>query len=299
MKCPHCGAEIISGKFCESCGSQISVEMLKEQEQLNKSCCKKCGSTNVAISREKQGEFKSKTGTTVVRNTVAVCKDCGFTWYPNGESEKKTRKTWLWVLGWIFIFPVPLTIILLKNQKLKKWLKIVIIAIAWILYLLIGFSGNNSQSSNENKEPIENVISSEDTVPDEENNIATTDSDKKETTYTIIGEKTGKYGKIITLNKDTDMPVDKYLYKLPAGKYKVTTNDTTMASVFVVKDETGIEEDNTDYPEILQYVSEGYNLMVGDDLNGHASDSCEISISKDESFQVVGTSKLTFTKIDE
>ena len=44
MKCPNCGAEIESGKFCEFCGAQLSTEMLKEQEQLNKQGCPKCGS---------------------------------------------------------------------------------------------------------------------------------------------------------------------------------------------------------------------------------------------------------------
>ena len=35
MKCPNCGAEIESGKFCEYCGAQLSSEMLKEQEKKN------------------------------------------------------------------------------------------------------------------------------------------------------------------------------------------------------------------------------------------------------------------------
>lgn len=276
MKCPSCGAEIVSGKFCENCGSQISVAMLKEQEQLNKSCCSKCGSTNIEINREKQGEINKKSGTKVVRNTVAVCKDCGYTWYPNDATEKAPRKTWLWVLGWIFVFPVPLTILMVKNQKLKKWLKIAIIAAAWLIYLLIAFSGGASSEGTE--EP--------------------TDINNEEITYTIVGEEIGQYGKIVTLNKDSDMPVDKYLYKLPAGKYKVLTEDTTAASVFIVKDEIGIEEGNTDYPETLQYVSEGYILMVGNDLNGHAASSYEISLNEDESIQIVGTSELLFTKIE-
>lgn len=49
--------------------------------------------------------------------------------------EPKKRKTWLWVLGWIFIFPVPLTIIVVRSKKLAVWLKAIIIIAAWILYI--------------------------------------------------------------------------------------------------------------------------------------------------------------------
>ena len=140
MKCPYCGAEIVSGKFCEACGSQITVEMMKEQEQLNKSGCPKCGSSNVSFRRENQGEIRGKKSKEIVHKTVGVCKDCGYTWYPEGGSEKK-RKTWLWVLGWIFIFPLPLTLILVKKKDMKPAVKYGIIAAAWVIYLLIGIFG--------------------------------------------------------------------------------------------------------------------------------------------------------------
>lgn len=52
----------------------------------------------------------------------------------------KKRKTWLWVLGWFFIFPVPLTILMVRNQKLNKLVKIGIIAVAWVLYLIIALA---------------------------------------------------------------------------------------------------------------------------------------------------------------
>ena len=55
----------------------------------------------------------------------------------------------LWVLGWIFIFSIPLTIIIARNQKLKIGAKIGIIAAGWIVYLLIGIG---SGAANNNKE---------------------------------------------------------------------------------------------------------------------------------------------------
>ena len=146
MKCPNCGAEIGTNKKCDYCGTTISLDMLREQEQINKEGCPKCGSTNIQFKRENQGEIKSKKQNRVVHVTVGYCKDCGYTWYPQGEEPKK-RKTWLWVLGWIFIFPVPLTILLLRKKDMNNGLKYGLIAAAWIVYLLIGFAGNSNDET--------------------------------------------------------------------------------------------------------------------------------------------------------
>ena len=148
MKCPNCGAEINNSKFCEFCGSQITADMQKEQELLNKNGCPKCGSTNIKFAREKLGEAKGKKGTQIMRTTTGLCNDCGYTWQT--EDTPKKKKTWLWVLGWIFIFPVPLTIILLRKKDMNNILKYGIIAVAWIVYLVIGFSGGASDTNNTN-----------------------------------------------------------------------------------------------------------------------------------------------------
>lgn len=80
------------------------------------------------------------------------------------------------------------------------------------------------------------------------------------------------------------MPVEKRLYKLPAGKYRVTTTNEKLSSFYIVKDETGIEEGNTEYPETLVYVSEGYLLTCGDNnYNGTAQKEVTIEIASDES----------------
>lgn len=150
MKCSNCGAEIGNARFCEYCGAQISANMLREQEMLNKQGCPKCGSTNIGFNREYQGEYGKKRNKQVLHQTIGICKDCGHTWYPNGKEKK--RKTWLWVLGWIFIFPVPLTIILLKKKELKPALRYGIIAAAWVVFIVLaivsrGSGGRSSRST--------------------------------------------------------------------------------------------------------------------------------------------------------
>lgn len=71
MKCNYCGAEISNNsKFCEFCGGQVSLEVRREQEQLNKAGCPRCGSTNISFSREKQGEIKGKNSVNVGRDST-------------------------------------------------------------------------------------------------------------------------------------------------------------------------------------------------------------------------------------
>ena len=127
MKCPNCGAETNSA-VCEYCGTQINNPH---------GCCKRCGSPNLSFRRENQGEVKGKKSKEIVHKTVGICKDCGYTWFEEEKPAKK-RKTWLWVLGWIFIFPLPLTILIARSKKIKLWAKILIIAAAWGSCLLVG-----------------------------------------------------------------------------------------------------------------------------------------------------------------
>ena len=62
------------------------------------------------------------------------------------------RKTWLWVIGWLCVFPVPLTILLLRNKSLSQNKRYAIIAVAWIVYLIIAFVGRGSGRNTLNTE---------------------------------------------------------------------------------------------------------------------------------------------------
>ena len=100
-------------KICKNCKKQIEDDAL---------VCPHCGcvNKNVSLNNEQKTE-------PIVRNQGS------------GEPQKKKRKTWLWVIGWIFAFPIPLTVLILRNQKLNKILKVIIVAIAWLIYLFIIF----------------------------------------------------------------------------------------------------------------------------------------------------------------
>ena len=59
---------------------------------------------------------------------------------PQTDAPVKKRKTWLWVLGWIFLFPVPLGILLKRYKGFPALTKVTLIVIAWMVWCLIPFS---------------------------------------------------------------------------------------------------------------------------------------------------------------
>ena len=67
-------------------------------------------------------------------------------------------KKLLWIMGWVFLFPLPLTILLIKKKKLNVPVRYGIITVAWILYLVIAIGGSSSNNNQKNSE-FSNVIS--------------------------------------------------------------------------------------------------------------------------------------------
>ena len=177
MKCPNCGAEIANGsKVCEFCGTQINYAMQRELEQLNKKGCPKCGSSNITFTRENQGEIRGRKAKKVVHTTIGYCKDCGYTWTPETEKPKKKR-TFLWILGWLFIFPLPLTILMLRKKEMKPGIKYGVIAAAWIIYLILILvsRGNNAKKQSEptsTQPAVQSEAKEESSAPKQENSVA-------------------------------------------------------------------------------------------------------------------------------
>lgn len=188
--------------------------------------CPNCGSTNVSFRREKQGEVKQKKGTVTVHATIGMCKDCGFTWNESGPSSVKKRKTWLWVLGWLFIFPVPLTILLLRKKDMNAALKYVILGIAWVAYILIiviGRSGNTDKGTIPN-EP-EKPKTEEKSGPTEES--ATDSIDTIDVTLTVEPNVNEEDGTVL-FGVTTNLPEDTKLMVTVSNKDGYTAQDNVV-----------------------------------------------------------------------
>lgn len=65
------------------------------------------------------------------------------------EAKRKRKNLIWWILGWIFIFPVPLTILIAKSKKLKSAIKAALIAALWVVIVLLGALANLDQQKND------------------------------------------------------------------------------------------------------------------------------------------------------
>lgn len=108
-ECPHCGAPVGSGTVCEYCGSVLphKTKVIKE--------------TRVTKGTEQPQE-----------NKQAYYQEAVYTEQP------RKRRTWLWVLGWIFCFPIPLLILVWRSDRLKLPVKIVITVLMFSLLSAAG-----------------------------------------------------------------------------------------------------------------------------------------------------------------
>lgn len=148
------------------------------------------------------------------------------------ESKKKSRnRLILWILGWLFIFPVPLTILMLRNKTLRGKAKAGIIAGGWVLYLILMAVYGNSGDSGAKREtlPTDTTPSTAVTTTVEETTTATTTTVPETTTTaapetTTTAETTKKKKKTTTAETEPPEPSDEDVRKaVNDGDYSLVT----------------------------------------------------------------------------
>ena len=167
-KCNNCGTVFTDGAHCPHCGVKIGQQARicpKCHTQYYSNACPTCGFVPNNSPANHTGQ--------PVRSVQPV------------QPVKPKRKTWLWVLGWIFIFPLPLTLILVKKQNIKKGLKLGIIIAAWVVYAIFAIIGMASNS--DEPESTNQITSKETTAATEVTTVRTT---QKETAAPTEAEPT-------------------------------------------------------------------------------------------------------------
>lgn len=259
MKCPNCAAET-QGKFCEYCGCEISQENNEGDSNIGK--CPKCGNCKITFKRECIGSLtksrsrKNNVGTgrqgqSVSQSeyrTIGICQNCGYTWNPNEVPQTPKKKTWLWVLGWICIFPLPLTILLLRKKEMKPVVKYGIIAVAWLLFSVMCMTSNSETDTSQPDNPSYNETvqndqgtdnSSVNTNTNDETTVSpsTEKEDVEKLAFELVAGEQGKYGKLITYNEGTEFEESFYAFYIPVGTYTVTNVGEYMSQLNVYSDE--------------------------------------------------------------
>lgn len=156
MVCPSCGAALrvdVEQKnlVCDYCGSNLLVE--DEEQHTRYGNAEETG-YQFEKGRQRAQEEAGRNQTAYVNpgqpQAAFINPNLSQTAYVNPDQPPKKRRTWLWVLGWIFMFPLPLTILVVRSRKMETVIKIAIIAIAWVVYLAIGLLNKDTGPANDN-----------------------------------------------------------------------------------------------------------------------------------------------------
>ncbi len=129
--CPHCGAPLnmdVSTKqaICEYCGMTTILDPeTKHVEYTN--------SEQAGYDFEK-GRLRAQAEHTQTPATPQVR-------YEYVPVKKKQRHTFWWVMGCIFIFPLPATLLFVRS-KMHWILKLLFSVIVWVLYFAIAASAS-------------------------------------------------------------------------------------------------------------------------------------------------------------
>lgn len=137
-RCENCGTVFEDGMYCPKCGVKAGRKPKK---------CPRCGAEYYSTACPECGFLPGQNqAPPPVPNPNPNPNPNPYAYQPARpnyvpgqvpvqSSPPKKRKTWLWVLGWIFIFPVPLTMLIWRNNKMHRPLKIFLIIISWALYI--------------------------------------------------------------------------------------------------------------------------------------------------------------------
>ena len=127
--CPHCGAPLIIDQaakqaVCEYCG----MTTILDQE-----------TTHIEYTNSEQAGYDFEKGRLRAQAALAPSPTVEQVQYEYVPVKKKRRHTFWWVMGWIFIFPIPATILFLRS-KMPWFLKVLLILLVWALYFAMAAS---------------------------------------------------------------------------------------------------------------------------------------------------------------
>lgn len=136
LKCPYCGADLkvdstLKEVVCEYCDSRFAVDDEVQHVQYD-------NSEQAGYEFEK-GRQRAKTERREDRRAARRGETADTADTAETGTKKRRSHLLLWILGWIFLWPLPVTI-LVHRSKLPRLLKVLIIAAVWIIYAYGGFS---------------------------------------------------------------------------------------------------------------------------------------------------------------
>ena len=139
------GTNFVPAK-CTFCGTEQAVDPGQQC-----TVCHNCGKPFITANAIQNYNSPYQNGAFGQHVSSGVQR--GYSPPPQNYQQPKKKHTLLWILGWIFMFPIPLTILISRNQTMGKKLKIGLIAASWIVYLIIFFPKGLSRTRDTSTSP--------------------------------------------------------------------------------------------------------------------------------------------------
>lgn len=225
MTCQHCGALLkvdIDKKraICNHCGAIILID--DEIQHIRYDNAEEAG-YNFEKGRQRARREEQQ------RLNIYYNKAMQQRYMPQIPSQQKKKGTCWQIFLWVFFFPIMITIFLVKTDKLRLPVKIVLIVVLWIFFIIIGMTNDNE-------------------------NVNDTESYSKDTEFEIeeSNEKENKFP-TVSVTEDEDIPFISDEVKNEAAKDNVKING-------------GIRNENlngrgraAEYVNVIGYVVVGYD----------------------------------------
>lgn len=125
MSCPHCGARVkvdinLRSCTCTSCGSPFLIDNEVQHVRYE-------NAAEAGYQFEKGRQLAKAEA--MIRNSTAASA-------VKAAAESSPAKRWLWIIGWLLIFPLPLTILMRRKTYMDPEARVGITVGAWVIYVV-------------------------------------------------------------------------------------------------------------------------------------------------------------------
>lgn len=175
---------------CPNCGSQLSVDSETKQAK-----CEACGNImliddsvqHVQYDNAEMAGYEFEKGRQRAQaerfmQSAQPQQKSNVKYWQNTEVNKNNKSNiWLWVLGWLFFFPLPLTLLLVRNKNLNPVIKYSIIGVMWTIigiFSIASYVTRDNPSSNYKEGNLEKFY----------------ENYKESGTYNNVSEMANRYG---------------------------------------------------------------------------------------------------------
>lgn len=224
---------------CTNCGGELTVDTAQEC-----AVCKYCGTPFIVSKAVQNYNVTHNNYTTNVVNDQRKGAVESLLDYKSrqedkkyqraeekrlrSESKKKSRnRLILWILGWLFIFPVPLTILMLRKKTLNSKVKYGVIAAGWAVYLIFVLVNRSGDSGAKHETLLTDTTPSTTVTTTVEKTTTVTATTPETTTApetTTTAETTKKKKKTTTAETEPPEPSDEDVRKaVNDGDYSLVT----------------------------------------------------------------------------